>query len=331
MDRQEKVEHITQETIGQYVANNKDFWDTFHKGSKDAEYSFFTGVDNLTKDEFTDFLSDEEEIIIALKNLFKNILLKNEFFVAGIESGLVLTNYRLMIFGANIINIPLNKITKYGIEGNHYVIKYLRKGKERSISLEQIIIETLVNSVIDAEEFESLNEEQIYIIENSRKLKKDFSTPNYSIPPKSQKTKKKEEKISKNTAKSFSMYKIIGTIILLLLVFFGVFRNWYDVSEMGGWDWLWPHAIVSVIILILTLIWIVLLFKKKSIIGNKYFGWLVISFILTIIWLITYWVGGSQLDSYYLKPSIKPAYYISLILTLIFGIFTGIHVGNRDE
>ena len=330
MNKQEKFEKVTQETIGKYVAKNKDFWDTFHKGSKDSEYSVLKDLNIQTKDEFTDLINSNDLIKNVLKNLFKNILLKNEFLVGGTESGHAITNYRLIICGVNTINIPLNKVTKYGVEGNYFVVKYLRKGKERSISLEEYIDETLVNSVIDAEEFKILNEEQIYLIENSIILKKELSKPRYIMPAKPQKAINKEKEVKGKNKVNLILFKIFGTILLFVLLQFGLVQDWFLLSGGSIPDQFWPHTFAFLIVLCLALVWIVNLFKKKSIVGEKYLLFTLAIPVLTLIWPITLAVAKSKIDHSF-TTSIEPGYYITLITSIVFGLFTIFHVVNRDE
>lgn len=328
MDKEQKVERVTQEIIGKHVANNKELWDAFLKGAKECEQSIFKESNIQNKDFLTDVINKTDWLKSILKNLFKGILLKHEFLVT-VGGTNILTNYRLFICGESNISIPLKRITKYGLEGDHFVVKYMRNGKERSINLKEYLLETIVNPFLDAEEALSLNEVQMNLIENSNSLRKKYDIPKYTIPPKSQKTKMKEEKITSTRKRSSIIYKILSLVPLFFMWYSLIYIDWFHLSGESIPDQLWPRSMIFIIVHILALIWIVNIFTPKPIIGAKFVGSWVVILILQVIWPIVLHYNMSKINSY-ITSSIQPGYYINLGCTIIFLVLTGFYLAKQD-
>ena len=304
-----KVE-ITQGIIDKYSATNEEFWDAFYSGSQNATYSLFKDLKIDSKEDLTDSINADKSMIDILCKLFKHTLLKGEFFVAYAEEKLILTNYRLLVLGASGLNIPLSKISKYGAEGNFFVVKYLKNEDEKSVILSHYIDETLVNSVIESKEYKSLNSEQIAIIESAFSTKTGLNKPNYEIPPISQKMKSK-----------MNTYKLWGTIFLLPQLIGLWTMSWYfsGITEASHF---FSKALASIIIVGLCIRWGIFIFKTKSIIGVLFKIFSLSIPVLTIIWLLHLlgWVSGySDLRNNF---SLESGFYLTLVSSMIFVILT---------
>ena len=309
IENEKKVE-ITQEIIDKYSATNEEFWDAFYNGSQNTSYSLFKDLKIDSKEDLIDSINADKSMINILNKLFKHTLLKGEFFVANAEESLILTNYRLLVLGSVDLSIPLSKITKYGAEGNFFVVKYLKNREDKSVTLNQYIDETLVNSVIEEKEFANLNSEQISILEFTNSVKLNINKPNYDIPS-----------ISKKMKNKINTYKLWGTIFLLPQLIGLWTMSWYFSGTTEA-SHFFSKALASIIIVGLCIRWGIFIFKTKSIIGVLFKIFSLSIPILTIIWLLHLlgWVSGySDLRNNF---SLESGFYLTLVSSIIFVILT---------
>jgi len=306
----EKKVEITQEIIDKYSATNEEFWVAFYNGSQDTSYSLFKDLKIDSKEDLIDLINADKSMINILNKLYKHALLKGEFFVANAEENLILTNYRLLVLGASGINIPLSKISKYGAEGNFFVVKYLKNGEEKTVTLSHYIDETLVNSLIEAKEFKNLNSEQIAIIEEIGLSKTNLNKTIYVIPSISQKMKSK-----------INTYKFWGTIFLLPQLIGLLGMDWYF-SGVTEASYFWSKSFAFFIVIGLFIRWLIFLFKKNSFIG-KWFVFFSISIpVLTVIWVFHLLGWASDYDELFYNISLGAGFYITLVSSIIFVILT---------
>ncbi len=295
---------ITQEIIDNYAATNEEFWDAFYNGSQNASYSVFKDLKIDSKEDLIDLINADKSMISILNKLFKHALSKGEFFVAYAEEKLILTNYRLIVLGASDLNIPLSKISIYGAEGNFFVVKYLKNGEEKSVTLSHYIDEILVNSVIEAKEFKDLDSKQNAIIESTFSTNTVLNKPNYEIPSISQKMKSK-----------MNTFKFWGTIFLLpqLIGLWGL--PWlYDMNITD-----FSKSLASIIIIGMTIRWIGFIFKNNSFIGKWFVIFSISIPILSVFWFIH---SISAVPSHLVSEAYSIGFFITLISSIIFVFLT---------
>jgi len=295
---------INQRIIDKYSATNEEFWDAFFKGSKNEIYSLFKDFNIDSKEDLVDSINTDKSMINILNKLFKHTLLKGEFFVAYAEENLILTNYRLLVLGAADLNIPLSKISKYGAEGNFFVVKYSKNEEEKSVTLNQYIDETLVNSVIEEKEFANLNSEQISILEFTNSVKLNINKPNYDIPS-----------ISKKMKNKINTYKLWGTIFLFpqLIGLWGMPWLFY----MNATDF--SKSLATIIILGLCIRWSIFIFKAKSFIGGCFKIFSLSIPVLSIFWFFN---SMQAVPSQLASEAYNIGFFMTLISSVIFVILT---------
>ena len=112
--------------------------------------------------------------IKGINNLSQYPILKGEALVVSIDTGMLLTNYRIICSEQNVlINIPLHNVNHYDIQtdagdkGNDLVIKYTKSGEEKTLRIDEWIPDEMVAAVRDAREFNELTDIQREILELS--------------------------------------------------------------------------------------------------------------------------------------------------------------------
>ena len=174
---------ITQEHIDKYVASTEDFWKEFQQ-SLSAPYSFWNEWKELTVKLWINVSRNDKEMIPYLDLLFQHPVLKGEYPI-GFGSGMILTNYRLLINDDSSIspNIPLNKLNRYTESGN---INYEKNGEILKLEYEYIIKTKIVNSAKSRNKTKKLSQEQLFILENSMfeitRQNPELNIPTVQIP-----------------------------------------------------------------------------------------------------------------------------------------------------
>ena len=164
---------INQQNINQYVADANEFWNSFHNMLK-APYAFWRENSNSSLQEWVDTCWNTDAIVLAVQNLAEFPVLKGEGLVVCLESGMLLTNYRIIYSeSGSLINIPLHNLLHYDVQSDandtreDLVIKYLRSGKEEILRIDEWLKDELLRAVRNAGEFESLNDIEKEILEVS--------------------------------------------------------------------------------------------------------------------------------------------------------------------
>jgi hypothetical protein len=185
---------ITQEIINKYAANTDEFWKAFHTMLR-APYSYWRNHSDEPLQGWVDMCWNSTHILRAVKNIGEFPVLKGEGVVCALDSGMLLTNYRFIYAeGQSLINIPLHNLLHYDIMSsatdtrNDLVIKYLRKGNEETLRIDEWIKDEIVRAVRNAAEYSEFNDEQKALIETSTYdlERKGLSVPKVVMLPKSQ-------------------------------------------------------------------------------------------------------------------------------------------------
>tara|TARA_X000000368_G_C22895488_1_gene651673 strand:+ start:64 stop:648 length:585 start_codon:yes stop_codon:yes gene_type:complete len=164
---------IDQKNLDKNVANNEEFWNTFHNMLK-APYAFWRDCSSNSLQEWIDICWNSEHIILAIKYLGEYPILKGEGLVCSTDTGQLITNYRYIYAeGNSLINIPLHNLLHYDIVSSSddsrsdLLIKYLKNGNEEVLRIDTWIQDEIVRAVRDAAEFKNLDESQKKILELS--------------------------------------------------------------------------------------------------------------------------------------------------------------------
>ena len=183
---------IKQENIDQNIANTAEFWNAFHAMLK-APYAFWRENSNQSLQEWVDTSWNSPHIVLGINNLGEFPVLKGEGLVTCTNSGMLLTNYRLIYSASgSLINIPLHNLLHYDIQtdaddtSEDLMIKYLKNGKEETLRIDEWIKDEIVRSVRNAGEFNNLNDQQKRMLELSHyELSKlGLNAPKVSMLPK---------------------------------------------------------------------------------------------------------------------------------------------------
>lgn len=164
---------MNQEQIDKYVANTKEYWDSF-LNSLQAPYAFWKECKDHSLQGWVDICWDSPHIVQAINNLKQFPVLKGEALVVTLDNGMLLTNYRFISSEEGVlINIPLHNMTHYDIQtdasdkGNDLVIKYSKSGQDKILRIDYWIKDEIVAAVRDAGEFNTLTDIQKEILEIS--------------------------------------------------------------------------------------------------------------------------------------------------------------------
>ncbi len=245
----EKIENLTEDQVDKYIADTETFWKEFHKSLNDS-ISIWNQHKEVSFNEWINMCWNNKEMIEYFNLLFQFPLLKGEFPI-GYSSGMVLTNYRLVINdnSKNILSIPLTKIKEYG-PGGIIIIE----NQTEKLSYQSFIKPTIVKNAISRCKNEGLNEIQEKLITNSLSdLKKEFSDvsiPKIEMFPLTEEQKVVKEKFEKSENRKGILRKVIGSVIIIFIIIGGVSilsggnRNVND-DYVGNWSGSWEGSILN--------------------------------------------------------------------------------------